>query len=105
MTAQPTPSSAAPTGVGGKTAKGAGLTGLPLTARRVTINQARAHHAAGGWILVSEYGHQRTRAVGENSTVHNDRTTNFDALLAMVREWRNRYPNQRFYTVGAPGRG
>lgn len=68
-------------------------------AERVTIHQARRHFQAGGEVLVSEYGHEATRPVNRDTTTHSPASTTWAALAATVREWRGRYPNQRFYIV------
>jgi hypothetical protein len=68
-------------------------------ARRVKIQQARRHFEAGGEVLVSEYGHEESRGVWLDTTTHSSSTTTWDALAEMVREWRGRYPNQRYYIV------
>ena len=70
----------------------------PVIATRVTMHEAKRHFEAGGAVLVSEYGHEPTQTVHPNSTHDRTRTT-WDALAADVKEWRNRYPNQRFYIV------
>ena len=62
------------------------------------MHEAKRHFEAGGAVLVSEYGHEPTQTVHPNSTHDRTRTT-WDALAADVKEWRNRYPNQRFYIV------
>ncbi len=71
----------------------------PLTARRVTIHEARQAFDAGQEILVSEYGHKRTVPVTQTSTTHTKDRTTFETLRATVDEWRGRYPNQRYYIV------
>lgn len=71
----------------------------PLTARRVTINEARRAFEAGREILVSEYGHKRTVPVTRLTMTHTKDRTTFDALRAEVNSWRGRYPNQRYYVV------
>jgi hypothetical protein len=69
------------------------------TARRVTMHEAKGHFDAGGDVLVSEYGHKSTIAVGPNTVVHNWRTTTWQKLREQVAEWRGRYPNQRYYII------
>lgn len=71
----------------------------PRTAQRVTMHEARRHFEAGGDVLVSERGHERTQLVGPDTTTHNRERTTWEELAATVKEWRNRYPNQRFYVV------
>lgn len=68
-------------------------------ARRVKFHDARRHFEAGGTVLVSEHGHARTRPVFSSTTTHDRTTTTWDELATQVREWRSRYPNQRFYIV------
>ena len=68
-------------------------------ARRVKFHEARRHFEAGGRVLVSEYGHEPFAVVTEMTTTHSRETTTWEALAATVREWRGRYPNQRFYVV------
>lgn len=81
----------------------AALAGPPAVtepyAERVTIHQARRHFAAGGEVLVSEYGHEATRPVSRDTTTHSSASTTWEQLVTTVREWRGRYPNQRFYIV------
>lgn len=69
------------------------------TARRVTIHEAKRHFAAGGKILVSEYGHETTCTIGPLTTTHDRARTDWDALTGDVETWRNRHPNQRYYIV------
>lgn len=77
---------------------------MPITtATRVTQHEARQHFDAGGAVLVSEHGHESTRPVGPSTTTHTRTTTTWDELVAQVRMWRNRYPNQRFYIVPKEG--
>jgi hypothetical protein len=73
--------------------------GLAVMARRVKFHEARRHFEAGGRVLVSEYGHEPFVVVTALTTAHSSQTTTWDALAATVREWRSRYPNQRFYVV------
>lgn len=68
-------------------------------ARRVTMAEAKRHFDAGGDVLVSEYGHEPVRPVSPLSTVHNKDTRGWAQLRHEVDEWRNRYPNQRYYIV------
>lgn len=74
-------------------------TSTDTIARRAKFHDARRHFAQGGAVLVSEYGHELSRPVRASTTVHTNATTTWDALANEVREWRNRYPNQRFYVV------
>lgn len=74
-------------------------TAPPIIATRVTMHEAKRHFEAGGAVLVSEYGHEPTQTVHPDTTTHDRTRTTWDALAAMVKEWRNRYPNQRFYIV------
>lgn len=71
----------------------------PVVATRVTMHEAKRHFEAGGAVLVSEYGHEPTQTVTAITTTHDRTRTTWDALAADVKEWRNRYPNQRFYIV------
>lgn len=71
----------------------------PVVAVRVTMHEAKRHFEAGGAVLVSEYGHEPTQTVTAITTTHDRTRTTWDALAADVKEWRNRYPNQRFYIV------
>lgn len=90
------------TGHAGATAKaiiGALTAPAPIIATRCTMHEAKRHFEAGGAVLVSEYGHEPTQTVRPDSTTHDRTRTTWDALAAMVKEWRNRYPNQRFYIV------
>lgn len=75
----------------------------PVIATRVTMHEAKRHFEAGGAVLVSEYGHEPTQTVTAITTTHDRTRTTWDALAADVKEWRNRYPNQRFYIVPRPG--
>lgn len=74
-------------------------TAPPIVATRVTMHEAKRHFEAGGAVLVSEYGHEPTQTVRPDTTTHDRTRTTWDALAADVKEWRNRYPNQRFYIV------
>ena len=74
-------------------------TTVPM-ARRVKFHEARRHFEAGGRVLVSEYGQEQFAVVTDSTTTHSSQTTTWDALAATVREWRSRYPGQRFYVVG-----
>lgn len=74
--------------------------GMPVIAQRVTIHEARRHFESGGSVLVSEHGNELTRTVSRDTTTHNRDTTTWAALVETVREWRSRYPNQRFYVYG-----
>lgn len=70
-----------------------------IIATRATMHEAKRHFEAGGAVLVSEYGHEPTQTVTASTTTHDRTSTTWDALAADVKEWRNRYPNQRFYIV------
>lgn len=72
-----------------------------LTGKATRVHQraAKAHFLAGGAVLVSEHGHEHTRPVTTSTTVHTAETTTWDELVSDVRDWRHRYPNQRFYVV------
>jgi hypothetical protein len=72
-----------------------------IIATRATMHEAKRHFEAGGAVLVSEYGHEPTQTVTPITTTHDRTSTTWDALAADVKEWRNRYPNQRFYIVPA----
>lgn len=76
---------------------------VPVIATRVTMHEAKRHFEAGGAVLVSEYGHEPTQTVTAITTTHDRTRTTWDALAADVKEWCNRYPNQRFYIVPRPG--
>ena len=94
------------TGHAGATAKaiiGALTAPAPIIATRCTMHEAKRHFEAGGAVLVSEYGHEPTQTVTAITTTHDRTRTTWDALAADVKEWRNRYPNQRFYIVPRPG--
>lgn len=69
------------------------------SARRAKFHEARRHFLAGGTVLVHENGYERTRVVTTITTTHSGGQAEWDALVADVREWRNRYPRQRFYIV------
>lgn len=75
----------------------------PRIAERAKFHDARRWFEAGGTVLVSEYGHEPTRPVTNISTTHNRESIAWDDLVYYVREWRNRYPNQRFYIVREGG--
>ncbi len=68
-------------------------------ARRVHQNEAKRHFNAGGSVLVSEHGHEVTQAVTPATTTHSVMSTTWAELVANVRMWDGRYPNQRFYVV------
>lgn len=72
-------------------------------ARRVTMHEAKRAFEAGAEVLVSEHGHEAHRFVGRQTTTHHRDRSNWSELVASVRMWRNRYPNQRFYVVGPLG--
>jgi hypothetical protein len=72
-----------------------------VTGRRVTQHEARRHFDAGGTVLVSEYGHETEVAVTPSTTVHTRDSIAWDELVGLVRMWRGRYPNQRFYVCEA----
>jgi hypothetical protein len=94
------------TGHAGATAKaiiGALTAPAPIIATRCTMHEAKRHFEAGGAVLVSEYGHEPTQTVTPITTTHDRTRTTWDDLATMVNEWRNRYPNQRFYIVPRPG--
>ena len=78
-------------------------TAPPIVATRATMHEAKRHFEAGGAVLVSEHGHEPTQTVTAITTTHDRTRTTWDALAADVKEWRNRYPNQRFYIVPRPG--
>lgn len=69
------------------------------TARRVKFHDARRHFESGGIVVVSEYGHEETLAVGSWTTVHTREDTTWAELVEQVRMWSGRYPNQRYYIV------
>ena len=68
-------------------------------ADRTTVAEARRNFAAGGGVLVSEHGHEPRQVVYLDTTFHTRETTTWEALCSDVRQWRNRYPNQRFYVL------
>lgn len=74
-----------------------------VIAHRATQWDARRHFDSGGSVLVSEYGHELTRPVTAQTVTHNRQTITWGELVACVREWRGRYPNQRFYVIGDGG--
>ncbi|MBB3752578.1 serine phosphatase RsbU (regulator of sigma subunit) [Mycolicibacterium sp. BK634] len=69
------------------------------TATRVKFHDARRHFENGGTVLVSSDGHRETIPVTRMSTVHTLANTSWAELSEHVNTWRNRYPNQRYYTV------
>jgi hypothetical protein len=84
---------------GGRTMVSLIKDGFPLTARRVTMHEARRAFDAGREILVSEYGDEPKHAVTRENMTHSKTSTTFEALRAQVNDWRGRYPNQRYYIV------
>lgn len=78
-----------------------GHTVHPVICRAARAHQrdAKRHFEAGGSVLVSEYGNEADMPVTRGMTTHSLATTTWDQLVSQVREWRNRYPNQRFYVV------
>ena len=74
---------------------------MQKTAHRVHQREARKHFDEGGAVLVSEHGHELTCPVFASTTVHTNTSTTWDELTGLVRTWRNRHPNQRFYVVPA----
>ncbi|MGI6797779.1 hypothetical protein [Gordonia sihwensis] len=70
------------------------------TAQRTTPEQARAHYAAGGTILVSDSGQDET-PVTKITTTHSTKhgITSWDELAEQVETWSSRYPNQHYYLV------
>jgi hypothetical protein len=72
-------------------------------AQRTTMQEARAHFDAGGDVLVSERGHEKTFPVTPTTIFYNNKKIGWDGLRKMVAEWRTRYPNQRYYIVPTPG--
>lgn len=68
-------------------------------ADRASAADARRHFDAGGAVLVSQYGHEPHQVVYLDTTFHTRETTTWEALYADVRNWRSRYPNQRFYLL------
>ena len=83
----------------------AAATGFELLAIGVYPTTIQAARDAVDFLsmLVSEYGHEPTQTVTAITTTHDRTRTTWDALAADVKEWRNRYPNQRFYIVPRPG--
>lgn len=67
-------------------------------AHRATFHDAKRAFADGATVLVSDSGQDRV-TVHRATTVHTRETTTWEALADQVREWRNRYPNQRYYVV------
>jgi hypothetical protein len=68
-------------------------------ADRVTKHDARRHFEAGGAVVVSEHGHELTHSIYVDTTFHSRETTSWEHLAELVREWRGRYPYQRFYVL------
>jgi hypothetical protein len=68
-------------------------------ARRVHVQDARAHFEQGGTVVVSERGDQLAFPVGPNTTTHDRTRITWEQLTETVQDWRNRYPRQRFYVV------
>lgn len=69
------------------------------TARRVTMYEAKDHFDAGGDVVVHDRGHELTYPVTATTPVHNARSTTWKELREQVTQWKNRYPNQRYYIV------
>lgn len=72
------------------------------TAHRVTMDAARRMFLAGAGIVVA------TTDVGATYDVHATTTVNtlsdhmsWSDLSELVTMWRNRYPGQTFYAIGA----
>lgn len=74
-------------------------TELGLVARRVKFQEARRHFLDGGRVLVSEHGDRLSIPVTNLTTTHAGDAAAWDELVANVRMWRNRYPNQRYYVI------
>ena len=66
---------------------------------RAKFHEARRAFAEGATVLITESDEGPTRWVYPNTTTHNRDTTTWDYLATSVREWRSRYPGQRFYIV------
>lgn len=71
----------------------------PVIARRATTREAKRHFEAGGTVLVSERGGKPTTIVNRLTTTHDRTRITWEELAATVDEWKNRYPNQRYYIV------
>ncbi len=76
-----------------------------VVANRTTAAAARAHFEAGGKVIVGERGHELVYVVGPTTTTHDKTTCTWEWLEQTVAEWRNRYPNQRYYIVPMAGAG
>lgn len=70
-----------------------------LWAYRVTQHEAKRRFAEGFEVAVSERGHELSFPVSTMTGTHHRSSTTWAELVAQVRMWRNRYPNQRFYVV------
>ena len=68
-------------------------------AKRVSVHQARRAFANGESVLVDDLGRREQIEVTANTQTHSRETTTWETLTAQVREWRGRYPGQRFYVV------
>lgn len=71
-----------------------------MIATRATYGDAKRAFQSGSAVLVSEYGHELTRPVSRDTTVHTRDSITWDKLRAQVNMWRGRYPGQRYYIVG-----
>ncbi len=68
-------------------------------ADRVTLREAECFFQAGGAVLVSEFGREPSQPVYRDTTFHTSLSISWEDLDHQVREWRGRYPNQRYYAL------
>jgi len=74
----------------------------PRIARRAKFHDARRAFANGATITVSEHGREKAHTVTRETVVHTRDTIDWRTLVDMVRQWKGRYPGQRFYIVDEP---
>jgi len=72
-----------------------------MRAIRTTFHEAHRAFESGHTIAVSERGHETEFPVTDSTTTHNMLSTTWPELVAQVRMWQSRYPNQRYYIVTA----
>lgn len=74
-----------------------------MTAQRIAVrvkfNEAKRAFENGADILISERGDHTHIAVTPSTAIHNRDTISWEDLVAQVRMWQNRLPNQRYYIV------
>jgi hypothetical protein len=68
-------------------------------ARRINKPAAKAAFNRGATIAVSDRGHEQSFNVYPTTTVHTRTSTTWESLDEQVREWSNRYSNQRYYII------